>query len=333
MTKEVVRDVILKALKEVGIGEIDIVMPYVYSEEEAIKLLADSWLKYAQKNGLSEEDLFKELLEAFSLMKDFYFDGLEERSYYVQYFTPKGYGIAKLAKELGIDEIVQRLSSAEAKWSFKREEIENWIRRLASDWDKELLISFYITEGGEKYVPLYAFEVPYLIGYSTWVRLSKEAKEVVEEVAKEEGVSDKLLMGKVELHFEKEIEAWIMEYSYTAEEIEDLEWKIENNKLMLSEETDEEEKKELENEIEELKKRQEELREKLRKMLEEAKEGLIKKVFAGVSRDTYYPERDELYEYLGYEGVVYTEKENWEKVREWLKERVRQIAREEIKVK
>jgi len=330
MTEAVVRNLILKALKEVGVKKIRCSLPW-RSKEGALEISTRNWLRYALENGLSEEELYKKLLEAFEFMKDFFFRAEYGRksAYFLDNFTPYGYRVAKEAKELGIDEVIQRLLSVKEYFEFNGEKIELWSKALKRGEDKELIISHYTLEGGEKYVPIYAFDVS-VTGDWESIRLSKVVEKVVEEVAKEERTSEVLLYKEVEFSFEGEIKPWIWKLEKGLREIDYLEERIGNNKLMLLEETDEGRKKELEKKVEEAEKKKGELEEKLRKMLEEAKEGLLKKAIIGLFRYHYDPDTDSVSDSAIYEGVVYTEKENWEKVREWLKERVRQIAREEI---
>jgi len=331
MTEAVVRNLILKALKEVGVEKIDRSMPW-RSKEEALEISARTWLRYALENGLSEEELYKKLLEAFEFMKDFYFRAKYGRksAYFLDNFTPYGYRVAKEAKELGIDEVIQRLLSVKEYLEFYRKKIELWNEALKRGEDKELIITYETLKGGEKYIPIYTFFVSATIRGRNSIRLSKETIKVVEEVAKEEGVSDELLMKEVEFSFEGEIESWIWELDKVLGKRNYLERRIGDNELMLLEETDEGRKKELEKKVEEAEKEKGELEEKLRKMLEEAKEGLLKKAIIELFRYPYDPDTDGFSDSAMYIGLVYTEKENWEKVREWLKERVRQIAREEI---
>jgi len=267
------REIISKAFEDAG----------EYAESKVIT----SWLRYSYEKNLSGEELYDYVRNAVELMKKYHF-------YRFSSFTPESYEVVKRAEEKGLRKTVERIVKAGIPKDFDEDVIKEWIRLVEDGWDYDLIAIYYCGETGEKYVPIFSYNLDFLSEKpSGRVWLSRETKEVVEEVSQEENVEAEALESEVKSQFLKRAYEWVKEAEEDRKKVIDTALKIE---------------------------------EKGRYPFH-----VWKRLFVPPKTDAFlgYFDGEKVKVAVDWSsGVVYAEKKDWEDVRKWLKEEVEKIAKE-----
>jgi len=245
-------EAIKKALKKVGIKESQL-------DQDSWFSIAKSWYKHFE--NVSPEEMYKELKKALELTKKYYTELCD--------FDVKGYELAKRAEELGLYNVVKRIRDAGEFVDFNR--LKTITKLKEEGLDDDLIVAYYTRRQGERFVPVFSFSAKMIPPLSIVGLFSEDVKEVLKEVASEEGVDEKSLAEKVKELYYRKIGGWWgkhVNYSYV-KHFYDVEF---------------------------------------------LKLAVVPKIIS--DREVVFY------------GVFYSEKENWDKVREKLKEEVRQVALE-----